>query len=214
MAARQYTFFDKLCLQFDQALKVLTGETQTATRENPAAAVAEPVLDAAQRQHAAALMRVNHVGEICAQALYQGQALTARHDKIKIEMQQAALEENDHLVWCAQRLMELNSRPSYLNPCWYTGAFMIGAIAGWLGDRWSLGFVVETEMQVEAHLAHHLEKLPLHDVKSRMIITQMKLDEAAHAAMARSAGAITLPSSIKRLMHVQAKIMTTLAYWI
>ena len=211
---RHYSFFDKLCLQFDQSLKVLSGEVMPTGRANPATTVEEGDLDAQQAERAAALMRVNHVGEVCAQALYQGQALTARSETVRIEMRQAAQEENDHLLWCAQRLTELHSRPSYLNPVWYTGSFVLGAVAGLAGDRWSLGFVVETERQVEAHLASHLHQLPKPDYKSRAIVAQMKIDEAKHAATAQANGAKNLPEWIKVLMRVKAKIMTTTAYWI
>ena len=211
---RHYSFFDKLCLQFDQSLKVLSGEVIPTGRVNPATVVEEGDLDAQQAEQAAALMRVNHVGEVCAQALYQGQALTARNETVRIEMQQAAQEENDHLLWCAQRLTELHSRPSYLNPLWYTGSFMLGAVAGLAGDRWSLGFVVETERQVEAHLASHLQQLPEPDYKSRAIVAQMKIDEAKHAATAQANGAKNLPQWVRVLMRTKAKIMTITAYWI
>jgi ubiquinone biosynthesis monooxygenase Coq7 len=211
---RHYTFLDKLCLQFDQGLRTLSGIIETTPRTNPAAKIAEPELTDKEQQHAAALMRVNHVGEICAQALYQGQALTARSDAVKQNMQHAASEENDHLAWCATRVQELNSHVSYLNPLWYVGSFAMGAIAGIAGDKWSLGFVVETERQVEAHLAEHLEKLPEHDIKSRAIVAQMKIDEAQHAVMAQEQGAAELPEWIKTIMRCNAKVMTTTAYWV
>lgn len=214
MSQRSYTLIDKFCLQFDQALRVVTGQTSPVTREDPAATVEDNVLDKKQQNLSAALMRVNHVGEVCAQALYQGQAFTAKSEQIKIAMQQAAAEENDHLAWCGQRLIELQSHPSYLNPVWYSGAFLIGAVAGLIGDRWSLGFVVETERQVEAHLANHLQKLPEKDSKSRAVLLQMKIDEAKHADLAVANGAAELPSWIKALMRLKAKIMTTTAYWI
>jgi len=214
MMTRHYSFLDKLCLQFDQGLKVLTNNVKTTARNNPADRINAVELNEKQQSHAAALMRVNHVGEVCAQALYQGQALTARDAAIRMEMQQAAMEENDHLAWCTQRLTELYSRTSYLNPLWYSGSFAIGAIAGLFGDRWSLGFVVETETQVEAHLVSHLEKLPQDDAKSRAIVAQMKLDEAKHAEMAKNQGAVAIPTWIKATMRFKAKLMTTISYWI
>lgn len=213
MSDRNYSLIDKLCLQFDQALQVITGQTKSVTRENPATSIADTELEQPQRKVSAALMRVNHVGEVCAQALYQGQALTASNSHMQQAMQQAAEEENDHLAWCQERLTELQSRPSYLNPLWYTGSFLIGSIAGLVGDRWSLGFVVETERQVEAHLDSHLKALPAEDLKSRAIVAQMKIDEAKHAKTAAAHGAIDLPSCIKILMRFKSKVMTTTAYW-
>ena len=214
MAIKNFSFLDKFCLQFDQGLRVLNGLVTITGRTNPANAVAEQKLDAGQRQHAAALMRVNHVGEICAQALYQGQTLTASSQRIRQEMQHAAQEEKDHLDWCAQRLRELDSRPSYLNPLWYVGSFAMGMVAGLLGDSYSLGFIVETEHQVEVHLAAHLQKLPENDAKSRAIVTQMRHDEVKHGATAKANGAATLPIWVKTLMRFKAMIMTTIAYWI
>lgn len=214
MAQRNYTLIDRLCLQVDQALRVVTGQISPVTRENPAAIVEEHELDKEQQNLSAALMRVNHVGEVCAQALYQGQAFTAKSQAIKLAMQEVATEENDHLAWCSERLTELKSRPSYLNSFWYAGSFFMGACAGLVGDRWSLGFVVETERQVEAHLASHLQDLPPQDFKSRAIVAQMKIDEAKHAQTAASSGAVELPYWIKALMRLKAKVMTTTAYWI
>lgn len=211
---RNYTLFDKLCIQADQALKVIGGQTQSTERPNPAANIETTELSPQQAKASAALMRINHVGEVCAQALYQGQAFTAKTERVRQEMQRAAAEENDHLEWCQQRLNELESRPSYLNPLWYVGAFSIGAVAGFLGDKWSLGFVVETERQVEEHLVGHLNKLPETDTKSQAIVAQMKIDEAQHAADAEQLGARKLPGWIKSTMRFQAKVMTTTAYWI
>lgn len=211
---RHYNLLDQLCLQFDQALKTINGELPKAQRLNPANDIVTSELSRTEQKHAASLMRVNHVGEICAQALYQGQAFTAKSDVVKQEMQQACIEENDHLQWCNQRLQQLNSRPSYLNPIWYAGSFTIGAVAGWLGDKWSLGFVVETERQVEQHLASHLSTLPENDLQSRAIVNQMKIDEAEHANKAQNLGAKTLPDWIKTIMRFKAKVMTTSAYWI
>lgn len=192
---------------------MLSGDVKTTGRCNPANAVSEQLLDAEQRRHAAALMRVNHVGEVCAQALYQGQALTARSKVVKSTIEQAAEEENDHLDWCTQRLHELDSHRSYLNPLWYVSSFVIGIVAGLLGDAYSLGFMVETERQVEVHLDSHLQKLPAHDTKSRAIIAQMQLDEVQHGASATTKGAVVLPRWVRTIMRCKAKIMTTIAYW-
>ena len=211
---RNTTFLDTVCLQFDKALKTLQGHVTTTERANPADNIAEAELTAAEQKHAAGLMRVNHVGEVCAQALYQGQAFTAKTDKIRQEMQQACAEENDHLQWCQDRLQQLNSRVSHLNPVWYVGSFAMGAVAGFLGDKWSLGFVVETENQVEQHLAGHLDELPKDDLKSRAIVQQMQRDEAEHAQHAASLGAANLPGWITAAMRAKAKVMTTVAYWI
>lgn len=211
---RHYTIFDNLCLQFDNALKTLQGSTAATGRTNPADTITEGDLTASEQKHAAGLMRVNHVGEVCAQALYQGQAFTAKSDKVRHEMQQACQEETDHLQWCEQRLQQLNSRVSWLNPFWYAGSYAMGALAGFLGDKWSLGFVVETENQVEQHLASHLERLPENDLKSRAIVKQMKIDEAEHAQHAAQLGAAELPKAVKSVMQLKARVMTTLAYWI
>jgi ubiquinone biosynthesis monooxygenase Coq7 len=169
-------------------------------------------LDDAARKHAAGLMRVNHVGEVCAQALYFGQAATARDERQRARMLEAAAEETDHLAWCGERLRELDSRASLLNPLWYAGAYAIGAAAGIGGDRLSLGFVVETERQVEAHLGEHLEKLPADDARSRAIVRVMKEDEARHASNALAAGAETLPDPVPALMRFASKVMKTVAY--
>jgi 3-demethoxyubiquinol 3-hydroxylase len=167
-----------------------------------------------EMRHAAALMRVNHVGEVCAQALYTAQALATRDPLLRRQLEQAAAEETDHLAWTADRLAELGDRPSLLNPFWYAGAFGLGLLAGRLGDRLSLGFVVETEKQVEAHLQDHLDRLPAGDHASRAIVAQMKSDEAAHAAQALQAGAVELPAPAKALMRAAAKVMTTTAHYI
>ncbi len=159
-------------------------------------------------------MRVNHTGEICAQALYAAQALTARDPEVQERMQQAADEENDHLNWCELRLAELNGRTSYLNPLWYLGSFAIGAAAGAVGDKWNLGFVVETEDQVVVHLSDHLGRLAAGDRRTRAILAQMQSDEEKHARMARDAGAAELPLPVKTLMRLQSKVMTTVAYWV
>jgi ubiquinone biosynthesis monooxygenase Coq7 len=211
---RNFSFFDKLCLQFDRALKTLDNQITTTGRGSPAKAANDDQLTAAEQKKSAALMRINHVGEICAQALYQGQAFTSKSKAIQQKMQQAAKEENDHLQWCYDRLQQLDSRVSYLNPFWYAGAYIMGAFAGTLSDGWSLGFVVETENQVEQHLASHLDQLPVNDHKSRAIVEQMKIDEAQHAAEAQQLGAKTLPTWIKSIMRFQARVMTTTAYWV
>lgn len=213
---RHYTFTDRLCMKADQLLKNLTEANAVAAieRTNPASDVAEVTLTTTERNHSAGLMRVNHVGEVCAQALYRGQALTARLADTRQAMQQAALEEQDHLRWCEQRLQELNSHTSYLNPVWYLGAFTIGAVAGAVGDKWSLGFVAETEYQVVQHLEEHQQNISSNDKKSQAIIEQMRFDEKKHADMAIDAGAAELPAIIKRLMRLSAKVMTTTAYWI
>ena len=173
-------------------------------RPNPAGKLPQATLEPGSRQHVAGLMRVNHAGEICAQALYAGQAATARDTRVREAMQQAADEEIDHLAWCETRLDELGSKPSVLNPLWYAGSFAIGAMAGLAGDRWSLGFVRETENQVEAHLQEHLERLPADDARSQPILDQMKNDEAEHARMAEEAGAAELPKPIRSAMAVTA----------
>jgi 3-demethoxyubiquinol 3-hydroxylase len=204
---------DRLLASADNALRTLAGAVHAA-RPNPAAVVgveAAPLADA-ERREAAALMRVNHVGEVCAQALYQAQALTARTPELRRQMQQAAREEIDHLAWCQQRLDELGDRPSLLNPLWYAGAFGIGLLAGRLGDATSLGFVIETERQVEQHLAGHLDRLPPDDVRSRAIVDAMKADEARHAADAQGAGGVELPMPVRGLMRAAATLMTTVAH--
>ncbi len=167
-----------------------------------------------QKKHSAALMRINHCGEVCAQALYQGQALTAHSAKVRESMQQASDEENDHLLWCKSRLNDLDSRTSYLNPLWYAGSFTIGAIAGMIGDKWSLGFVAETERQVVRHLDSHLQEITGKDYKTHAVLTQMKSDEAEHATNAVKNGAAELPKTIRQMMGLSSKIMTKTAYWI
>ncbi|MCH8227108.1 MAG: 2-polyprenyl-3-methyl-6-methoxy-1,4-benzoquinone monooxygenase [Proteobacteria bacterium] len=209
---RNYTTLDRIIVSMDEALRILTGEAPPPVRENPAGDIPAADLDDEERRHVAGLMRINHSGEICAQALYAGQAATARHDKTREAMQQAANEEIDHLAWCEDRLQELDSRPSILNPLWYAGSFAIGAIAGMVGDEWSLGFVKETENQVEAHLEDHLERLPDGDARSQAILDQMKTDEARHAKMAEEAGAHDLPKPIQSAMAFTAGIMKTLSY--
>lgn len=213
---------DKLLHAFDVTLRTLLAPAH-AQRAYPAAARAgAPALPAlpavaltdAERQLSGALMRVNHVGEVCAQALYAGQALAARNPALRAQLAQAAREETDHLAWTQQRLAELGARPSLLNPLWYAGAFALGFVAGRSGDSVSLGFVVETENQVEAHLASHLERLPANDHASRALVAQMQHDEAQHAAQAVQAGAANLPAPVKSLMTAAAKVMTATAHHI
>ncbi len=197
----------------DSALRTLFAKPRAA-RPCPVVPADETRLGGPELRQAAALMRVNHVGEVCAQALYTAQALATRDPALRAHFRRAADEETDHLAWTAQRLTELGDRPSLLNPLWYAGAFGLGLLAGRLGDRLSLGFVVETEKQVEAHLQSHLDRLPADDHASRAIVAQMKDDEAAHAAQAQQAGALELPAPAKAMMRAAAKVMTTTAHYI
>ncbi|MFO1326441.1 MAG: 2-polyprenyl-3-methyl-6-methoxy-1,4-benzoquinone monooxygenase [Rubrivivax sp.] len=201
---------DEWLVSADNALRTLSGAV-TASRPNPAPVEPDPLPDA-DRQVSGPLMRVNHVGEVCAQALYQAQALTARSDARRQLLLAAAREEGDHLAWTAQRLDELGTRPSLLNPLWYAGSFAIGLAAGRLGDARSLGFVVETERQVEQHLAGHLQRLPLADLRSRAIVEHMRHDEVRHGADARDAGGADLPLPVRWLMRAAARVMTTTAH--
>ena len=201
-----------LILATDSALRTLFAEPR-ASRPNPAAQVADLELSDAERRQSGALMRINHVGEVCAQALYTGQALACQSPALRTQLAEASREETDHLAWTQQRLHDLNDRPSWLNPLWYAGAFAIGFAAGKLGgDKVSLGFVVETERQVEAHLQSHMDLLPASDLASRAIVSAMKADEIAHAQMAQQAGAVELPAPVKSLMQAAAKVMTTVAH--
>ena len=202
---------DDLVVSFDRALRTLAGQPVTS-RSTPGTNLIDPELTAGERRHAAGLMRVNHTGEVCAQALYAAQALVARDPGVKRAFAQAAREEEEHLAWTQQRLTELQDRPSLLNPLWYAGSFAIGIAAGAIGDRGNLGFVVETERQVEEHLTAHMERLPAADAKSRAIVEQMRDDEARHGAAARSAGAVDLPIPVKGLMRVAADVMRVVAY--
>jgi ubiquinone biosynthesis monooxygenase Coq7 len=203
---------DTAIVQFDQALKTLIPGSVHTQRENPAAST-EPVdLSEPERKHTAGLMRINHTGEVCAQALYQGQALTARLPEVRENMTEAASEEIDHLGWCEERLNELDSRPSLFNPLWYGMSFGLGAVAGLAGDKWSLGFVAETEKQVCTHLQDHLQKLPEQDEKSQAILTQMLEDEARHAVNAEAAGAAELPIPIKSAMALMSTVMKVSTY--
>lgn len=210
---RRLHAFDRLLAAIGQGLSLVLAEASPAKRPNPAEGVAdEAPLAEPERRHAAGLMRVNHAGEICAQALYAGQALIARDPALRAHLQAAAAEEMDHLAWCAARIAELGERPSLLSPLWYAGSFAIGVLAGLFGDRLSLGFVVETERQVEAHLDDHLDRLPRADRRSRAILQVMQEDERRHAADALARGAAPLAPPVPRLMALAAAVMKTLAY--
>ena len=203
---------DRFIVEFDTALRSVVGGAN-AQRPTPGIeSGANAALDSEQRKHAAGLMRINHVGEVCAQALYQSQKLVARNSEIKEMLDHSAQEELDHLAWCETRLKELGSHTSYLNPFWYAGSFAIGLAAGLAGDKWSLGFVVETEIQVENHLQSHLNKLPEEDHRSRAIVDQMRMDEIEHGQAALHAGGVTLPEPIQKIMQAMSKVMTTTAY--
>jgi ubiquinone biosynthesis monooxygenase Coq7 len=202
---------DGLIRELDRALRTVAGVAHGA-RRSPAEAVPEAPLDADEREHAGALMRVNHVGEVCAQALYQGQSLTARDPEARTTLERAAHEEEDHLAWSAERIRELGGRPSLLNPLWYGGSLALGLGAGLLGDRWSLAFLAETERQVEEHLSGHLAELPTADRRTRAVVEAMRSDEAKHRDTAVALGAAELPAPAKAAMRLAAKLMTTVAY--
>ena len=208
---RRLSPLDRLLDSAQNALVTVFGGAR-AGRANPGRDEADVALDEAERRHAAGLMRINHVGEVCAQALYVGQAAVARDPGVRDQLLAAAQEETDHLAWCADRLRELDSRPSLLNPIWYAGSWTIGALAGLRGDGWNLGFVVETERQVEAHLDEHLQALPQADLRSRAILRTMKADEARHADHAEAAGARALPAPIPAAMAGASRLMKTVAY--
>jgi ubiquinone biosynthesis monooxygenase Coq7 len=203
--------FDDIVVSFDRALRMLAGHP-ASSRPTPGANLEDPDLTDDERRHAAGLMRVNHTGEVCAQALYAAQALVARDSGVRRAFAHAAREEEEHLAWTHQRLTQLQDRPSLLNPLWYAGSFAIGIAAGAAGDRGNLGFVLETERQVEEHLTAHMERLPAADAKSRAIVEQMRDDEARHGAAARAAGAVQLPFPVKGLMRVAADVMRFVAY--
>ena len=209
---RQYDATDRLLGGIAHALTTSMGPAPAPTDAYPAQTLEDDVLDDAARRHAAGLMRINHAGEVCAQALYLGQAAVSRSPELREHLVSAAREEADHLAWCAQRLDELGSRPSVLNPLWYAGSFALGAAAGLAGDRVSLGFIVETERQVESHLGEHLEHLPAGDERSRAVVRRMQADEARHGEEARTAGASELPVPVPRLMAAAAALMKALAY--
>ena len=214
VGTRQLSRLDYLISAAQTALTTIAGTPVGTGRTDPAQELnADPLSDATKRE-SGRLMRVNHVGEVCAQALYEGQALIAHDGRVRDAMIQAASEEQDHLIWCENRLKELGGRTSLLNPLWYLGAFGMGALAGWAGDRWSLGFLKETEEQVEAHLDSHLDRLPNEDLRSRAVVQQMKDDEREHAQTAKHAGAAELPWPVPNLMRKVARIMTGTARWI
>jgi len=204
---------DRLIVEFDKGLRTLFSQAHSV-RPHPDAMLPEATMDEAGKKQAAALMRVNHSGEICAQALYQGQALTARDPVVQRTLQRAAQEETEHLAWTARRVHELGGHLSLLNPFWYTGSLAIGAVAGLLGDRWNLGFLAETERQVGQHLQSHLDRLPPQDQKSRAIVAQMYADEVGHAGMASSLGGAELPQPVRLAMKLNSKVMTGTSYWV
>ena len=204
---------EKFIIGFDGALRTLLAPAQTV-RIVPGKNISENGLTKEERRKSSALMRINHTGEVCAQALYQGQALTAKDAEVQRNLNQAACEEIEHLAWTEQRITELGGRKSLLNPIWYGGSLFIGAAAGMLGDKWNLGFLAETERQVESHLAKHLHSLPGQDEKSRAIVAQMQIDEAGHANAAMSHGGIDLPTPVKIVMRLGSKVMTKTTYWI
>lgn len=206
------TVVDECISQFDSALRTLAAKQLQSSRPSPAQPLTENELTAEEKRHTAGLMRVNHAGEVCAQALYQGQALTAKLPEVRAEMEQAAEEEVDHLVWCQERLNELGSQPSLLNPLWYGLSFTIGASAGLISDRMSLGFVAATEQQVCKHLENHLSALPEQDIKSKAVVEQMLADEAKHAELALAAGGYPFPAPVKGLMTLVSKAMTSTSY--
>lgn len=211
---RHYTPFDHLITRLDSTLRTFAGSGVTTARDYPANDIEDTPLAEDQRKHIAGLMRVNHSGEVSAQALYQGQSLTAKDPLVREKLEQAAIEENDHLKWTYLRLQELGSHTSLLNPVWYSGSFALGAFAGAIGDKWSLGFLAETEHQVVKHLESHLEQLPAEDGRSRAILQQMKIDESGHATTAIESGAAELPFPVKKLMTAMSKVMTGTAYYL
>ena len=213
MAAHFHTPLDRFIVGADKALRVIAG-VATASRPTPGQGAPDVEMNDAERRHAAGLMRVNHVGEVCAQALYNAQARFARTDAIRRQFEHSSREEEDHLAWTAQRLGELGSHTSVLNPLFYAGSYALGSVAAWLGDAKSLGFVVETERQVEAHLQSHLDKLPAQDEKSRAIVDQMRIDEIEHGAAAQALGAADMPAPVKAVMAVMGKVMTSTAYYV
>jgi ubiquinone biosynthesis monooxygenase Coq7 len=211
---RHYSPIDRFLINADTALRTVIGKPLATQRPYPAEDVEDCPMDSAESRHVAGLMRVNHAGEVSAQALYQGQSITARNKQVREKLERAALEENDHLVWTENRLKELGERTSLLNPVWYAGSFTIGALAGALGDKWNLGFLAETEHQVVEHLDKHINEIPSSDNRSRVILQQMKNDEARHAATALDHGGEPLPTPVKKLMQAMSKVMTRTAYWI
>lgn len=211
---RHYSPLDHLLMGVDVGLRTLLGQPRITERPDPAKDQQESDLSETERELAGRLMRINHAGEVAAQGLYQGQALTAKLPQVRQKMERAAQEENDHLDWCERRAKELGTHVSYLNPVWFAGSVAIGALAGIAGDKWSLGFVAETEHQVVRHLDEHLERIPETDTRSRAILEQMKEDEGHHATVALEAGGAELPAPVKKLMGLTSKIMTRTAFWI
>lgn len=205
---------DRIIAEFDRGLRTLTSTNRSSQRPNPGDSLLECDLNEQDRTTAGRMMRVNHAGEVAAQGLYHGQALTARNQETLQRMQQSASEEEDHLAWCEKRLEELQTPRSMIGPLWYFGSYAIGATAGLFGDRWSLGFVAETESQVEQHLTQHLDRLPTNDEKSRVILQQMKTDEQQHGEAARNLGGVELPKPVCNAMRLVSKVMTTGAHWI
>lgn len=204
---------DNIITTFDTALRTVFTEAKSS-RAHPDTAIDEDGINDSAKQNVISLMRINHVGEVCAQALYSGQAFTSRNPQIVNALKHAAAEETDHLAWCESRIKELGGRKSLLNPVWYLGSFTIGAVAGAISDKWNLGFLAETEQQVSAHLSSHLEKLPTTDSKTRAIVEQMHIDETAHAQEAVNLGAAELPHAVKAAMKLSSKLMTTTAYYV
>jgi len=204
---------DQFILRIDKAIRVIGG-VASAGRPSPVGHTENVELTAEEQRQSAGLMRVNHVGEVCAQALYEAQGMFANNAEMRMQLSHAAREEEDHLAWTAQRLEELGSHTSFLNPIWYGGAYALGMVAAKLGDAKSLAFIAETERQVEVHLTEHLEKLPARDLKSRIIVEQMRRDEAAHGAMAKALGAVEIPWPARQAMRMMSKVMTTVAYYV
>ena len=211
---RNYNFFDKLCFGVDQAVRALTDTVKTTDAPFPEKDIENKQLSEEQAKHSARLMRINHAGEICAQALYQGQSFVAKDHKIQAKMDEAALEEGNHLKWCKQRLDELHSHTSYLNPFWYCGSFCLGLLAGMIGDKWSMGFLAETERQVVKHLEGHLALLKIEDPRSYHVLQQMQEDEARHRDEALALGGKELPHVVKQAMSLTSKIMVKISYWV
>lgn len=212
---RNFSILDNLISGVDNALRTICApENRASDRATPGRELSDIQMSAADKKHVAGLVRVNHAGEVCAQALYQGQALTAKLEKVRAQMLDSANEEIDHLAWCEERLAQLDSRVSILNPLWYLGSFALGAIAGFLGDGLSLGFVAETERQVVSHLQGHMKRIPANDVKTKVILQQMEEDEAEHAQTAEDAGAVSLPKPVQILMHYTSKLLTFGSYHI
>jgi len=214
MKKRNYTLIDQVCLCFDQALRTVCNSPHTTNRRYPAQSIPETQMTSKERQHAGAILRINHAGEVAAQALYQAQSITSDNISLKETLQEAAVEEGDHLAWCQKRIVELGSHTSYLNPFWYAGSFIIGLIAGTMGDQWSVSFLAETEHQVVMHLEHQLKSLHPKDKRSAAILQQMQCDEANHRDHAHTAGAHNLPNWIKKSMRFLSQVMVKTAYWV